>query len=184
MDDFKDPYLEGKGISTGYDTRFSAIPKRILRIVAAYLEVVWRVRGETGKKVPIDEILETVVVIFSDDIFRARDSLWMQHCAVSLRELLDLQIPGDFCAAFKSFPEYIQNGSPFPPYQRLIDFRGFFNDIVHFKDGGALQKAKDLIGDQKINAIDAVVFERICFESIQELYNLFAKFCLKKQEII
>ncbi len=184
MDDFKDPYLENKGISTGYGTRFSTIPKRILSIVAAYLEVVWRVRSETGKRVPIEEIFQTVVVIFSDDAFRARDVLWMQHCAVSLRELLDLQIPGDFCAAFKNFPEYIQDGIPFQPYQRLIDFRGFYNDIVHFRDGGALQKAKDLIGNQKIKAIDAEIFEQICFESIRELYNLFAKFCLKKQETI
>ena len=178
----RDPLIEGKEISSeGYEARFSAIPKQNLKIVGGYLEIIRRVKNVKGKNVPIDEIIENARVIFTNSTFRALDSLWMQHCTSSLRGLVeDLQIPEDFLSALKCLPKRVQeDGREFPQYQRLRDFESFFQDEIHFRDGGKLQKAKDLIGDQQIKEINYDVFERICTEFFQELYNLFSSYCMK-----
>jgi len=187
MDEIKDPLLEekiteGQGISSrGYEAHFSSIPKKNLSIVGGYLQIIRRVKGERGKNVPVDEIIKNARVIFINPTLKALDTLWMQHCASSLRGLVeDLQIPEDFLAALKCLPGRIQeDGSEFPTYQRLRDFESFLQDEVHFRDGGKLQKAKDLIDDQTISEIDDIVFERICTDFIQELYDLFSNYCMK-----
>jgi len=182
MDEIKDPILEEKGISSeGYESRFSSISKRDLKIVGGYLEIIRRVKSVKGKRVPIDKILENTRSFFVDDILRARDTFWMEHCAMSLRALIeDLQIPEDFLVALQCLPDRLQkDGTEFQQYKRIRDFEDFFNDKVHFKDGGKLQKAKDILNNQQIRSINDDIFETICAKFIEELYNLFETYCMK-----
>lgn len=182
MDEIKDPLLADKEISTGgYETQFSSITKKNLKIVGGYLQVIWRVKAMKGKNIPIDEVIENARVIFTDHIIRTRDTLWTQHCASSLRELIaDLQVPEDFLSALKCLPpREKEDGSPTQEYGRIRDFEQFFHSVAHFNDGSTLQKAKDITGNNQLQEINDETFEKICTQFIQELYNLFSTHCMK-----
>lgn len=182
MDELKDPLLVDKEISAqGYETQFSSITKKNLTIVGGYLQVVWRVKAMKGKNVPIDDVIDNTRTIFSDNIVKTRDILWMQHCASSLRELVaDLQIPEDFLSALQCLPPREQgDGSPTQEYVRIRSFEQFFHSIAHFDDGSTLQKAKDITGNNQLQEINDEIFEKICTQFIQELYNLFSAHCMK-----
>ncbi len=182
MDKLKDPLLVDKEISAqGYETQFSSITKKNLKIVGGYLQVIWRVKAMKGKNVPIDEVIDNTRVIFTDDVIRTRDTLWMQHCASSLRELvLDLQIPEDFLSALKCLPPREKgDGSPTEEYERIRSFKDFLHGVVHFDDGSTLQKAKDITGNNQLQEVNNEIFEKICSQFIQELYNLFSSHCMK-----
>lgn len=182
MDEIKDPLLADKEISTGgYETQFSSITKKNLKIVGGYLQIIWRVKAMKGKSVPIDDVIENTRIIFTDSIIRTRDTLWIQHCASSLRELVaDLQIPEDFLSALKCLPSREQgDGSPTPEYVRIRNFEEFLNSVTHFSDGSTLQKAKDITGNNQLREINDEIFEKICTQFMQELYNLFSSHCMK-----
>ena len=156
MDELKDPLLADKEISTGgYETQLSSITKKNLKIVGGYLQVIWRVKAMRGKNVPIDEVIDNTRTIFTDSMIKTRDTLWMQHCASSLRELVaDLQIPEDFLSALKCLPpREKEDGSPTPEYVRIRNFEDFLNSVTHFNDGSTLQKAKDIIGNNQLQEI-------------------------------
>jgi hypothetical protein len=189
MPETQDPLLqeqidEGKGVSSqGYEKSFSSISDKHLKILGAYLEVVRRVKSVGGKNVPIDEILSNAKHIFSSSTLKSLDSLWMQHCASSLRALIeDLSIPQDFMNAFSSLPSRQQpDGTVNPAYLRLGQFEEFLQAIVHFRDGKALQKAKDILGVNTLQEVNETIFETICTHFIQELYGIFEEHCIRSK---
>ncbi len=183
MDDFKDPLLLDKEISTqDNESRFSSIGKNNLRIVGGYLEIIWRVKATNKMNVPIDEVIENVGIFFmNDNIIKVLDTLWMQHCASSLRELVaSLQIPEDFLCALKCLPPATkEDGSQTQEYIRLRKFEQFFHSITHFENNKILLLAKEITGDTKLQKINDETFENICTRFIEELYNLFSTNCMK-----
>jgi hypothetical protein len=182
MDEIKDPLLEAIEVSDQrHETGFSSLKKRELNIVGGFLEVIRRVKGVRGKKVPIDLIIENTRKLFSGDLIKAEDALWIQHCSSSLRELLDdIRIPDDMICALKCLPKNVQDdGSLTQEYQRIKKFQDFFNDIVHFKDGSSLENAKAIVGNNSLQNVNAEIFETICSKFFQELYSFFEAYCMK-----
>lgn len=183
--DLKDPILENKGVSsTGYETNFSVISNRSLDLIAAYIELIWKVRSM--KEIPGSKILRNTKTYFIDRTLRSRDTLWMQHCASSLRELVGdgMQIPNDFHKALKFLPLETDKGIPNQYYINIRSFRDFFHALVHFDEDSALDQARKITGDNKLQEVDEIIFEKICYSFIQTLHNLFSENCMKNVKSI
>ncbi len=180
-----DPLLRGRGISgEGYENEFSSFTSEQLNIVTAYLCLIWNIKSEKAKNIPISQIINTTQRFFVDAQLRSKDSLWRQHVASSLRELLDdLRIPEDFLCALACLPpEFDAEGSQASEYAILRDFKSFFNGYVHFQPGMVLDRAKSITGDQQLTKIDDDLFEHICSLYIKILLGLFARYCMKHGE--
>jgi len=180
----EDPILKEKGVLAGDAiSRLSSIEDKNLKVIGGYLETVWRVKAIRAKNVPVDKIIENTKAIFSDDDFRLKDSLWIQHCSSSIRELImDLNIPEDFICAYKNLPKPTQDdGSPFPVYYNIRQYEKFFHATSHFRSGSQLQLAREILGDPKIEIVDGEIFERITTQFLLELYDLFSQHCMKEK---
>ncbi|QQR78227.1 MAG: hypothetical protein IPJ68_04045 [Candidatus Moraniibacteriota bacterium] len=180
MDESKDPLLsEQEGVSTGgYEYSFVAIPKRHIVIVAAYIQLIWKVKN-FEKTVSPEQVLENTKSLFRENQDRISDSLWKEHCAGSLRELLDCHM-SDLPYALASLPPQTNStGQREQIYADLQLYKEFLNDLAHLQGNSALKNARLILGDTTLADIDDRVFDKICTQFIDLLYSLFRQHCMK-----
>lgn len=192
MPALKDALLEGKGFSgTNEQFVFVSIPEEITIVVKAYIKLIWTLKNGNSrqsreKSIPTDLVIDNAKKMFSDEI-RSNDELWMQHCASSLRELIDdLQIPDDFCKFLKSIPKQtIADKENIQRYERLRAILDFLHCMVHFKskprrkENTAVDIAKEILSDKTVRAINESVFDKMCRAYIVTLYEIFSVNCMK-----
>lgn len=177
----EDPLLTGQGgISAGGSQySFLVIPERNLTIVASYIQLIWRVK-KFKKTVTPFQIIQNSKEIFEINTKKASDSLWKEHCASSLRELVDGQIVADFTYALKCLPKLNTNGGQTESiYLDLGVYKDILNELAHLNNGAALQKIKNISGFEHVESVDNQVFDKVCTNYIMLLYTLFRNNCMK-----
>jgi len=169
----KDPFLEGRGISTN-ESRFSfpLITEAVISVVDANINLVW-VMAEFKKTKTPRFIIEHIQHFFSDEDMRAKDQLWKEHCAGDLREFTDNDFGRNFCRFLSNVPKQSDTGEE---NQKLYTFirntRDFLNDFHHL-NATALDKARVILNEPTRTSIDDNAFDKICVEYITALHNLF-----------
>ncbi|PIZ62958.1 MAG: hypothetical protein CO156_04635 [Candidatus Pacebacteria bacterium CG_4_9_14_3_um_filter_40_12] len=184
MSDFKDPLLEGKELSASepelrpqeIPTEFNSIPKNVMSVMQAYLQLIWHLKPDGGKKIPFDEIIENTHFLFSPE-GKYKDKLWKEHSATNLRELFyDLQFPKDYCRAIKniSIDEREPNNGLFG---KIYKIKLFLDTIIHYRWSSSIKKAREMYEDESFEEKDIdLIYESVCIDLIYTLYGLFKKY--------
>jgi len=172
MDEIKDPILrEQKGIPTnGLEYSFVNLPKSVIEIVDACIRVVW-VMGNYGKTVEPRDIVYNAQQMFINEEIKAKDNFWKEHCAGSLRELVDSHFEANCLRFLKFAPKRSESDETKQLCEKLSDFKEFLNDFAHFKDT-AVTGAQNLITPAPVE-ISEQVFDKICTAFIFHLGNYF-----------
>ena len=181
MDEIKDPLLETQEnvSSEGYQYSFVALPERITTIVAAYIQLIWKIKN-FRKSVSPEQIIQNSKAMFEINARTAADDLWKEHCAGSLRELVDCHITADFTYVLKFLPNPTNNkGVVEVIYGSIQTYKEILNELAHLNKNTALQKLKTIEKYNTIESIDNQTFDKICTEFILLLHSLFRNNCMK-----
>ncbi len=172
MDELKDPILrEQASIPTnGLEYSFVSLPRSTIEIVDACIRVVW-VMGSYGKIIEPREIIYNAQKMFISEEIKSQDNFWKEHCAGSLRELVDNHFEANCLRFLKCIPKRDESDETKQLCEKLRDFKEFLNDFAHFKDT-ATSKAQNLITPAPTE-ISEQVFDKICTAFIFHLGNYF-----------
>lgn len=173
----EDPLLQNQGLSTeSQGGNFPNIPRKTIKIVAAYMQLIL----ELSKKETVNAklVLENAQKTFSDDYIKSADILWKEKLAGTLRELLDHGIEANFSNCFKHFPKRDDNEDAGNFFKKIQSIKCFLNDYSHMTYPKALNYVKDAI-DESCQEITEEVFDTICTDLIETLYEWFSKYCHK-----
>ena len=177
----KDPLLnEHKGVSSeGFEFSFISLPTRVVVVVAAYVQLIWTIKN-FKKTTTTKEIIQNAQKMFKDNQEEAVDVLWKEHCAGSLRELVNGHITADFPYVLKCLPEPAnKNGQVEEKYPTLQKYKDFLNEMAHLNGNRAIEKANGIPNRKNVSGIDAKLFDKICTDFIFLLHNLFRENCMK-----
>ena len=181
MDEVKDPLLnERESVSSeGYEYSFITIPERVITIVAAYVQLIWAIKN-FRKSISAKKVIQNAKSMFEINQRTMVDVLWKEHCAGSLRELVDGHIAADFPYALRCLPKPTDNdGKVEETYPRLQAYKSILNELAHLNTDIALRKAREISDYNDLENIDREAFDRICTDFIFSLYNLFKDHCMK-----
>jgi len=181
MDEVRDQLLqEQSSISSGgYQFSFVAISDRIATIVAAYVQLIWTIKNFRKSKTA-KQIIQNAKSMFETNQRLASDELWKEHCAGSLRELVDGRLTADFPYVLKSLPKPTnENGGREEIYVQLQIYKSILNELAHLNTTTALQEIKKLSDYSNLEEIDNTAFDKICTDYIMILYKLFRENCMK-----
>ncbi len=181
MDEIKDPLLqEQTSISSeGYQYSFVAISERVTVVVAAYIQLIWTIKN-FRKSTSAKQIIQNTKSMFETNQRTASDELWKEHCAGSLRELVDGNLTADFPYALKSLPKPTnRKGEKEEIYSRLQIYKNILNELAHLNTMTALQEIKKLLDYKNLEEIDSEAFDKICTDYIMLLHQLFRENCMK-----
>lgn len=173
MDEIKDPILgEQKSASAGgLEYSFVGLPQSVIEVINACIQVVW-IMGNYGKTVEPRDIIKNAQQMFTSEEIRSQDKFWKEHCAGSLRELVDNHFEPNCHRFLKCIPKRDASDDEKIVCERLMDFKNFLNNFAHFK-GKSLDGAKKLIKDPGLSEIDEKVFDKICTDFIFHLQTFF-----------
>lgn len=172
MDDIKDPVLrEQETISAGgFEYSFISLPKSVIEIINACIQVVW-VMGKYEKNVEPRDIIFNAQQMFISEEIKSKDNFWKEHCAGSLRELVDNHFETNCLRFLKTAPRRNESDETKQLCEKLSDFKEFLNDFAHFKNT-AVGGAKNLVTPVP-EEINEQVFDKICTAFIFHLGNYF-----------
>ena len=170
--DARDPFLAGKGISTS-ESRFSfpLISDSVISVVDVNINLVWTMAGLKKTTTP-RFIIEHVQRFFSDDDMRAKDMLWKEHCAGDLRELADSDWGRNFPRFLANVPKESESDKTRELYSYIRDTVTFLHSFHHLNED-ALDKARTLLGDSTLSAVEDRTFDKICADFISALHSFF-----------
>lgn len=174
-----DPILEQhKSISAdGYQYGFVSLDKYKIKVVAAYTRVVWDLNGPSKSISPLD-VIENAKTIFKSDKVRGEDVLWMEHCAASLRELVDGTFEGNSHRTLRCLPKRGDSEQKRSLWEAISRHGSFLNDMAHLRSGAALVHAREILGEKDLDRIEEKNFDKICTSYIDLLHTLY-KHCMK-----
>lgn len=180
---------EKKPLAFEIPAKFNDIPGDVINLVSIYMQVIVDYKrnfGDSfGKEVDIKKVIINGKKMLSDGIKR-NDSLWMQHCAASIREIVCFIEPVDFHKAIRCIPD-ISDQQVEDDFSMIIKIRKYISDVVHFvpkprkgrvdeilKNRGFGQKNDDVFFKEE----QEFIFEEICIKLIYKLNDIFTKFCV------
>lgn len=142
MDKQTDPLLTAHGglLTTGYEYRFVNLPPRIIQVVSINIELVWVMTNKERFVRPSEIILNAKQMFESSDL-KGVDVLWKEHCAATLRELMDGHLH-DYTRFLQSPPRR-ENATEL--YEKLTRHKAFLNNYAHLNKD-ALKDAEYLTG--------------------------------------
>ena len=172
MDEIKDPILrEEKGIPTnGLEYSFVNLPKSVIEIVDACIRVVW-VMGNYGKTVEPRDIIYNAQQMFTSEDIKSQDNFWKEHCAGSLRELVDGHFEPNCSRFLRCVPKRSESDEAKELCMKFRGFKDFLNNFAHFKNI-AVNDAQNLITPAP-KEINEQVFDKICTAFIFHLGDYF-----------
>ncbi len=189
MNDLRDPLLAGKEITVSepelrteeVPTKFNSIPQNVMLVVQAYLQLIWRLKPDKGKKIPFNEVIENTNYLFTLT-GKDKDALWKEHSAANLREMIDkLLFPDDYCRAIKNISE--DESSHGGLYDKIYKNKEILSFIVHYRRSSAIIKVNEKYeGETSNENISDDIYERICIDFIYSLYNLFKKYAFNESQ--
>lgn len=173
MDKAKDPILaEQTSISTqGLEYTFINLPKSVIEIVNANIYLIWTM-GNYCKTIKPEDIIFNAQQMFMSEDVKSNDVLWKEHCAASLRELVDSHFEANCPRFLKCIPNRNESDEAKQICETLVEFKIFFNDFAHFKNT-AIEHAKTLMGSQNLEEISEGVFDKLCTDFIFHLERYF-----------
>ena len=195
MDVTQDPLLVdkikgGSGVSvvSSQGFTFPSIPEVVVRTVAAYSQLIWSM-ANLEKGVTTRDVLDNVKVFFTNPELRAADTLWMSHCAATLRELADDRFQSNYIKylLLKNEPS---DAAQQAARQRLSLIKEWLHNIAHLGDNkrvlahngrvgiSMVEAAQEILGRTDFTEIDEAVFDQMCSAFVKELFELF-KQCVK-----
>lgn len=167
---------------------FKNVPDDVVRIVNLYLPAVIEIATPgDGRNVEITKIVNNARNMFRGGV-RHHDDLWIQHCASSIRELVDFLQVEHFNQAHQSIPpatdERITKAVVF-----IINAKSYLSSIVHFRDAskvGQLEKLypEDGFGEKTTAEVvqdEEQYFEMVCIDVVYTLYHIFSTYCVNNQ---
>lgn len=180
---------EKKPLAFEIPTKFNDIPDTVISMVSIYMQTVIdykRSFGDSfGKEIEVKKLIVNGKKMFSDGMKR-NDSLWMQHCAASIREIVCFIEPEDFHKSIKCIPS-ISSQQVEDDFSMIIKIRTYISDIVHFVPRPRKGKVDEILQNrgfgQKNDDVffreeQESVFEEICIKLIYTLNNIFVKYCV------
>jgi len=118
--------------------------------------------------------------MFKENIEEISDSLWKEHCAASLRELVDGHLEADFSYALKCLPSRTnKDGKVEEIYTNLRMYKDVLNELAHLNTGSALKCIVKIDDYQSVTSINDQIFDKLCTEYIFLLHQLFKDNCMK-----
>ena len=173
MDETKDPILkEQESISTdGLEYSFVNLPQSTIEVVDVCVRVVW-VMGNYRKIVEPRDIIHNVQQIFISEEIKSKNKYWKEHCAASLREIVDNHFEPNCNRFLKCIPKRNLSEEDKKICESLIQYKCFLNDFAHFKKG-AIDIAKEILNKQTLKEINEQVFDKICTNFIFLLETFF-----------
>ena len=164
-------------------SRFIDIPDTVINIISRYMNVVIE-SGTPGREVNIKKILNNAKMMFRDGI-KYNDELWLQHCASSIRELIDFLQPENYRDAFSSIPKVDTDPKVESIFNFLNKAKTYLSDIVHFREAVKLGNFEKLYPGQGYGQIkkDAFLkqedkyFEKVCIDIVCTINQLFCEYC-------
>jgi len=168
MDKQTDPLLSEHGglLTTGYEYRFVNLPPRVILVVSANIELVWVMTNKETFVRPSDIILNAKQMFESNEL-KGIDVLWKEHCASTLRELMDGHLHE--YTRFLQFPPKRENATEL--YEKLSRHKAFLNNFAHLNKD-ALKDAEYLTG-RATTVITDQIFDSLCTDFIFELAKFF-----------
>lgn len=165
--------------------QFIHIPETVIDRVSMYMTpIIYKANSSfSNREVDVKAILSNAKNMFRDGI-RHNDNLWMQHCASSIREIINFVEPEHFSEAHINIPRY-----PDPQVEEVINFligaRSYLSSIVHFRPNQRVGDAEKLYPKQGYGQVDKEVFlnsevdffERVCIDIVYTLDHIFRTFC-------
>jgi hypothetical protein len=198
MEPFQDNQIQSTPISVELPSevlpnqkpsKFFDIPQKVIDSFSAYMQVVLQMSEGTKhqEEIKVKEVLVNTQNMFRDG-FKHNDNFWMQHVAISLREIVGfINIDGeDFYKAHSSIPTYATNQDIKEQLDKIILMRSYFSDIVHFVPGnrlGIMHKIYPNDGYQtmrkeKFFQDEETIFEKVCIDFIYLINDIFIKKCV------
>lgn len=173
MDRRKDPILkEQESISSdGFEYSFVSLPQSVIEVVDACIQVVW-VMSNHGKTIRPQDIIKNAQRMFASEEIKSQDEFWKEHCAGSLRELVDDHFEPNCLRFLKCAPKRGMSDEDKKICETLGEFKSFLNDFAHFKDT-ALERAQNIVNRPTLEEIDEQIFDKICTSFIFHLETFF-----------
>ena len=173
-----DPILaQESGLATS-DTDnglFVNIPRKNIEVVAAYLQLVVDLSSDKGMKVL--DIFNNARTIFSDSYIKNNDIYWKEHLAGTLREPFDRGFEANLFNAIKTLPKRGDSQDAANFYKEIADIKTFLNDFAHMRYDKALLYLQGR--NPKLQEVTEEMFDQVCKDLIELLYNWFCKHCYK-----
>lgn len=180
INEIEDPSLqEHTSVSSeGYEYTFIAIPENVIRVVSAFIQLVWTI-NKYQKSIKAKEVIQNAKSMFELNQRTVSDVLWKEHCASSLRELVDNHFSANCTCTLKCLPNSTnKEGEREKIYSYIQIYKTVLNKIAHLNTDGTLEKIKIIPGYENLEEISSEVFDKICTNYIMLLYELF-KQCMK-----
>lgn len=177
MSEMEDPILkEQASVSApGFEYTFVNLPRSLIERVNANIQLVWIMKNFAKTTTP-EEIILNVQKIFSSNEAKANDNLWKEHCAATLRELVDGQFQPNCIYLLKLVANRNDSEDAKKLCEQLQGHKDFLNDFAHLnqraKDQAAILLATDIDG------IDDQTFDKLCTSFIL-LLDAYFKFKAK-----
>ena len=175
----KDPILQQEGgleIAESADGLFSSIPKKNIRVVAAYLQLVVDL-SSNNKELNILEIFMNAKTIFLDDYIKSNDAYWKEHLAGTLREPFDRGFEANLFNTLKHIPKRQDSEEAANFYKSINEIKTFLNDLAHMRYEKALAYIKNQYPES--TEITEEIFDKICKNMVDILFQWFSQHCYK-----
>lgn len=170
-----DPILaEQKSISTnGAEYDVVNLPKSVIEIVNANIQLVW-IMGNYKKNVKPEDIIFNAQSIFKSGDTKSNDKFWKEHCAGSIRELVDGHFEANCLKFLKCVPKRDDSDEARQVCETIRSYKDFFNDFAHFKDS-AIGHANALLDpeNKSLKVISEESFDKLCSGFILHLGKYF-----------
>lgn len=179
MDMREDPVLQEEGGLTVTDLSgglFSSIPEKRIIVVAAYLQLVIDLTSN-NKELRVLDILVNAKTIFNNDYIKSIDIYWKEHLAGTLREPFDGGFEANLFNALKHIPKREASEEAANFYKNIGELKTFLNDLAHMRHEKVLAYIKSKYPDS--TEITEDVFNRICKDMVDILFQWFSQHCYK-----
>jgi len=169
----KDPVLEEHASlsSEGLEYSFVGIPQSVIETVDACVQLIW-VLGGYGKTIRPEKIIHNVQRVFVSDEVKTQNIHWKEHCAGSLRELVDNHFEANCLRFLKSVAKRSASEDERIICEKIGSYKEFLNDFAHFRSR-AIQKAQGLLNQPSLQEISESDFDKVCTDFIMHLDDFF-----------
>lgn len=180
------PVAQPESLSGEIPRYFKDIPDEVCRVVSLYMTVVKKVKKPEAD-VNIEMIIDNAKNMFRSGV-KYNDTLWPQHCASSIREIITFIEPLDFHTAIKciSRPDDISDSDIQGLMGKFCNIKTYLSDVVHFVPEPRIGKVALIYPQDKFGtmnktefySMEADIIERISIELIYTLFYIFKKYCI------
>lgn len=154
---------------------FINLPKDIIETINSNINQIW-IKSETqyNKNIQAQDIIFNVQAIFQDKNVQLIDQFWMEHCAASLRELVDKGFTFNYPKFSEHLPKKDYSKKTEEINKKLEKYKNFLSQFVHFNKK-ATNSAGTLLGfeNEVLEFIDPKNFDKLCTDFIWQLYEYF-----------